>query len=63
MKKEKKLMKFKKFTEKAAALSMATAMLASVCAPTYTAVLSPSSYLRPFFLFNTYNQQVIFLCC
>ena len=33
-------MKFKKFTEKAAALSMATAMLASVCAPTYTAVLS-----------------------
>ena len=40
MKKEKKLMKFKKFTEKAAALSMATAMLASVCAPTYTAVLS-----------------------
>lgn len=33
-------MKLKKITEKAAALSMATAMLASVCAPTYTAVLS-----------------------
>ena len=45
-------MKFKKFTEKAAALSMATAMLASVCAPTYTAVLSAvpvaaASYKRP----------------
>lgn len=33
-------MKFKKFTEKAAALSMASAMLASVCAPTYSAVIS-----------------------
>ena len=38
--KEKSIMKLKKITEKAAALSMATAMLASVCAPTYTAVLS-----------------------